>query len=155
MSAFVPFGGALYRVGTNTCVDVPVFVSRPWGAAKTVALEIEAGGQRATTTAMRRSGGQYRVFITTSLRDACGVSEGDEMRLGVRRITELSEPDVPRDLGEALSRSSRHRAHWEALTLRQRRDFVRYLGEAKTRMTRSKRLAAGLERIREKTTRKK
>jgi hypothetical protein len=147
------FTATLYRVGMNYCVDVPPGASRAWRGEKKVPVEIEVAGSCRKTTALRRADGSYRVFLETSLREAAGVSAGEEVTLVLSQSVELSEPVVPADLERALTRSKNNRDAWTALTLRQRRDFVRYLEEAKGADTRKKRLARSLETIRERLRR--
>jgi hypothetical protein len=147
------FTAMLYRVGMNYCVDVAAGAARTWRDEKKVPVEIEVAGSRRKTTALRRADGSYRVFLEASLREAAGVSAGDEVTLSLKKSGELSEAEVPADLERALARSKNNREAWTALTLRQRRDFVRYLEEARGSDTRRRRLDQSLETIREKRRR--
>jgi hypothetical protein len=135
----------------NYCVDGPARVSRGWGPERQIAVRARCADARVETTALRRADGSYRIFVATPLRRAAGAGEGDSIALELERIPELSEPDVPSDLQRALAQSKDDRDAWRALTLRQRRDFARYLGEARGVETRRRRLSDGLERIRRKS----
>lgn len=143
------FTATLYRIGMNYCVDVPPHVSTGWDA-RHVPVQIVVVGLVGRTTAMRRKDGGYRVFVNVSLREMSDLRDGDAIDVRVTPTEELSEPDVPTDLERALAGSKVDRDAWTGLTLRQRRDFVRYLGEAKGAETRQKRLTRGLQTIRKK-----
>ena len=138
------FTATLYRVGMNYCVDVPEHVSSGWDA-RHVPVKINVVGLLGRTTAMRRKDGGYRVFVNVSLREMSDLGAGDDIDVSVTPTAELSEPAVPADLERALARSRKDRDAWMGLTLRQRRDFVRYLEEARGAETRRKRLTRGLE----------
>lgn len=139
----------------NYCVDVPNRVSRALAPERSVPVSLTAGGETAETTALRRAGGGYRVFLSTPLRRAASVSAGDSVSVSLRRLAELQEPETPDDLERALVESPRAKQAWQSLTLRQRRDFLRYLNEARSTPTRMKRLSDGLEKIQEKTERRR
>lgn len=146
------FSATLYKIGMNYCVDIPESVTASW-KDRHVPVKLVVQGLLGTTTALRRKDGGYRVFVNVSLRELSDLEAGSKVNVRVEPTSELSEPEIPEDLERALARRKTNRSAWTALTLRQRRDFVRYLEEAKGTDTRKKRLAQGLETIRRKTRR--
>lgn len=140
------FTATLYRIGMNYCVDIPGSVSAGWDA-RHVPVDIVVMGLMGKTTAMRRKDGGYRVFVNVSLREMSDLEEGDAIDVRVTPTAELSEPEVPPDLERALARSQADRDAWTGLTLRQQRDLVRYLDEAKGADTRREHLVRGLDTI--------
>jgi hypothetical protein len=149
MTRMDEFPATLYKIGMNYCVDVPTDVTSSW-KDRHVPVRLVVEGLVGFTTALRRKDGGYRVFVNVSIRELAGLAEGSEVAVRLEPTSELSEPDVPEDLERALSLSKTDQNAWDALTLRQRRDFVRYLNEAKGADTRKRRLTHGLETIRSK-----
>jgi len=62
-----------------------------------------------------------------------------------RRVRETGEPEVPKDLREALERNQQARVTFEDFPTGQRREYVQWINEAKRPETRAKRLATALE----------
>lgn len=147
------FRATIYKIGMNYCIDIPDRLTSSWNE-RHVPVRLVVEGLIGKTTALRRKGGGYRAFVDLSIREICHLVEGQDITVRLEPTSELPEPDIPEDLERALECQKSDSTAWTALTLRQRRDFVRYLNEAKSSDTRKRRLSQGLETIRARTRRK-
>ena len=85
--------------------------------------------------------------ILKSIRESLGKGAGDTVEVALVRDKAPREVDVPADLSAALEREPGAAAAFEALSYSHRREYVRWVEEAKRPETRQRRIAGTLERL--------
>lgn len=97
---------------------------------------------------LARMGGENLIGFARAAREQAGVSIGSAY--AVRIVADESDRsvEVPEDLAAALSGDAEARAAFEALAYSHRKEFVRWIGEAKREATRAQRVAKTLEMLR-------
>ena len=98
-----------------------------------------------TTVAPMR--GEYLVGLNREVRAAAGVEAGDVVEVLVELDTEPREVDVPEPLASALAADANARAAFDALSFTHRKEYARWITEAKRTETRDRRVAQALERL--------
>ena len=92
-----------------------------------------------------RMGGESLIGLSKAVRAACGVEPGDD--------DAPREVEVPEALATALAGDEEARRAYEALAYTHRKEFARWVGDAKRPETRERRVAETLTMLREGRTR--
>ena len=117
----------------------------------TFPVRVEVAG---TTVALRlaRMGGENLIGFSKAARAEAGVEIGGSYRVVIARDDGERTVDVPDDLASAL-RSGRALTQFEALAYSHRKEYVRWVAEAKRPQTRADRIAKTVEMVRAGQTR--
>jgi len=131
---------------TATGIPVPDEVVAALGSGRRPAVLVTIGGHSYRTT-MAKMGGRFLVPLSAENRTAAGVAAGDDVEVNIEADAAPREVTVPADLDEALTRDSTARTFFDGLAYSHRKEWVRWIEEAKRPETRGTRLAATLEAL--------
>lgn len=102
-------------------------------------------GWRTTVAPMR---GEFLIGLNRNVRAAAGVDAGDAVEVLVELDTNPRTIEVPEALASALSDDRDARALFDALSFTHRKEYARWIAEAKRPETRDRRVTQALERLR-------
>jgi hypothetical protein len=105
---------------------------------------------RTTVTRMR---GEYLLGLSREVRAGAGAEAGDEVEVTLELDTTPREVDVPEDLTIALAGDPQARAAFDGLAYTHRKEYARWIEEAKRQETRARRVGQALEMLRAGKTR--
>ena len=142
------FSAAIYRLGTNYCVNVPAEASRALGTGTHPPVAGEVAGVAFRTRLTPRGGGAYRLFLNGEVRAAAGAGLGDVVEVQLWPDEASRDPALPADLASALDAIPGGREAFEALTEAQREGMVAFLDRARTAETRERYVARVVEEVR-------
>jgi len=100
-----------------------------------------------------RMGGESLLGLNRAVRQEAGVEAGDSVAVRLELDTAPREVDVPEALATALAADDVARAAFEKLAYTHRKEFARWVDEAKRDETRGRRVAKTLEMLRAGETR--
>lgn len=122
------------------------------GGRKTFPVSVAVNG---TTLALRlaRMGGVNLVGLAKAARRQAGVELGETYDVEITADDAPRAVEVPEDLAEALGADAAVRTAFDALAPSHRKEFVRWVTEAKRETTRADRVAKTVEMVREGRTR--
>jgi hypothetical protein len=115
-----------------------------------VAATINGHTWRTTVT---RMGGEFLLGLNKEVRQAAGVEAGDTVDVQIELDTAPREVEVPEALAAALQGDPVAREIYEALAFTHRKEYARWIAEAKKEETRERRVAQALGMLREGRTR--
>ena len=138
--ATVELGGT-----TATGIEIPDAVIESLGSSKRPAVTITINGYTYRTTAARM-GGRFLAPLSAENRAAAGVAAGDDIEVDIALDDTPREVTVPADLAAAFDAESR--AAYDALSYTHRKEWVRWIEEAKKPGTRASRVAKTVEGLR-------
>ena len=104
-------------------------------------------------TSVARMGGEFLVGLNKEVRTGAGVQAGDTVSLELKLDTEPRTVEVPPSLAEALEADPEAKATFEGLAFTHRKEFARWIEEAKREDTRARRVTQALDMIRTGRTR--
>jgi hypothetical protein len=148
------FSAEIYKVGINRCVDVPDRVGKALGSRHYVPVLATVKGKSVRTNLVPRGGGRYRLFLDGAVRKAAGADAGDRVSVTLKPDKASRSEPVPGDVAKALRRTKGARTAFEGLTDNKRREFLRYISNAKRAETRARRIGKGVELLLEMVARK-
>ncbi len=130
---------------TATGLQVPDDVVEALGAGKRPPVVVTVGGYTYRTT-VAPMGGSFWVPLAAEHREAAGVQADEEVEVSVVLDTAPREVGVPEDLAAAFDDAVR--AQFDALAYSHRKEWVRWVEEAKKPETRAARIEKTVESLR-------
>jgi hypothetical protein len=104
-------------------------------------------------TSVTRMGGEFLLGLNRQVREAAGVSVGDEVDVRIELDTAERTVELPDALVAALARDPQAAAAFDRLAFTHRSEFARWIAEAKRDETRERRVGQAMEMIRAGRTR--
>jgi hypothetical protein len=130
---------------TATGMQVPDEVVEGLGAGKRPAVSITVGGHTYRTT-VATMGGRFLVPLSADNRAAAGVAAGDEVDVEIALDTAPRDVPLPDDLRAALDDDAVR--FFDGLAPSHRKEWVRWVEDAKKPETRAVRIAKTAEALR-------
>jgi antitoxin component of MazEF toxin-antitoxin module len=104
-------------------------------------------------TSVARMGGEFLVGLPRDVRQAAGVAAGDQVDVILELDQTPREVEVPPALAAALAGDEPARTAFEGLAFTHRKEYARWVAEAKREETRERRVQQALEMIKAGKTR--
>jgi hypothetical protein len=131
---------------TATGLTVPADVVEALAAGRQPKVLVTIGGHTYRSSIAVR-GGQFLIPLSAENRSAAGVAAGDEVDVEITLDTAPREVEVPADLAAVLAADPEAQRLFDALPFTHRKEYVRWVEEAKKPETRQNRLAKTVERL--------
>ena len=148
MTDAVDFDAALWRPdarGAATFITLPFDVKAIFGRARCpVRVTINDHTWRTTTQVY---GDGYQIVVNADARTAASVEAGDSVRVQVKKDDTVRTTEVPPELAVRLRTDAEAKDAFEALAPSHRREYARWVGEAKLPQTRVRRAEVAMERL--------
>jgi uncharacterized protein YdeI (YjbR/CyaY-like superfamily) len=100
-----------------------------------------------------RMGGETLLGFNKAVREACGVTAGEEIEALIILDDQPPRVELPAPLAAALDADPAARTAFDALAPSHRKEFARWVSEAKRDETRERRIAETLRMVAEGRTR--
>jgi bacteriocin resistance YdeI/OmpD-like protein/uncharacterized protein DUF1905 len=104
-------------------------------------------------TSVARMRGENLLGLSRAVREAASVKAGDTVEVQIELDTSPREVEVPEALTSALAADPEASAAFEALAFTHRKEYARWIAEAKRDDTRGRRVVQALEMLRKGETR--
>jgi hypothetical protein len=104
-------------------------------------------------TTITRMGGEFLLGLNRAVRQEAGVEAGDTVEVALELDTAPREVELPEALIRALARDPDARAAFDRLSFTHRKEYARWIDEARRDETRQRRVVEALKRLREGKTR--
>jgi Bacteriocin-protection, YdeI or OmpD-Associated/Domain of unknown function (DUF1905) len=132
---------------TATGIPVPESVVTALGSGSRPAVRVTVGGHSYRTT-VAPMGGRFFVPLSADNREAAGVAAGEEVDVDIVSDSEPRDINLPADLAAALALDDTAKAFFDGLSYTHRKEWVRWVEEAKKSDTRAARLTRTIESLR-------
>jgi hypothetical protein len=140
------FETTLLLVGNNTGIDVPPAVLEQLGGGKRPLVNVTVNDSYSYRSAVAPMAGRYLISFSSDKRAATGLKGGETITVELTLDTEPRTVEVPADLAEALAASGAREA-FDQLAPSQQKAHVTGVEGAKTAETRSRRVAAVVDKL--------
>jgi len=104
-------------------------------------------------TTVVRMGGEFLLGLSKEVRQGAAAEAGDEVDVTVELDTAPREVEVPEALAAALAADPEAKASFDRMAFTHRKEYARWIADAKQEQTRERRLGQALEMIRAGKTR--
>jgi hypothetical protein len=142
------FEATLEQHGSGTVVVVPFDLKEAFGSGRPP-LRATVNGYTFRTT-LFTMGGRALLGVNREVREAAGVEAGQKVSVELERDDELRTVEVPSDLAAALDAEPALRETFDGLSYTHRKEYVRWIEEAKRKETRTRRVRKSIEMLRER-----
>jgi hypothetical protein len=92
-------------------------------------------------------GGKTYLGLNKEIRDAAGIDVGDEVEVVLDRDDAPREVEIPNELLVAFERDAAAKVAFDKLAFTHRKEYARWIAEAKKEETRERRVAKALEML--------
>jgi Bacteriocin-protection, YdeI or OmpD-Associated/Domain of unknown function (DUF1905) len=99
-------------------------------------------------TSVTRMGGEFLLGLSRTVREAAGVEAGDIVEVKIELDQKPREVELPDALADALADDADARAGFDRLSYTHRKEYARWIEEARREETRQRRVTQALERLR-------
>jgi len=99
-------------------------------------------------TSVARMGGEFLLGLNREVREGAGVQASDEVEVTIELDAAPRDVEVPEALAAALATDPHARAAFERMAFTHRKEYARWIAEAKREETRQRRVHQALEMIR-------
>jgi hypothetical protein len=141
------FEARLEPRGTGNVVELPFDPADAFGR-KRAPVRVRVNGHEFRTT-VAVYGGRAFIGLSREVREGAGVEAGDLVTVEMERDDEPRVVDVPDDLAAALAADPIAHAAFEPLSYTHRREYVRWITEAKREETRRARVEKAVAMLRD------
>jgi Bacteriocin-protection, YdeI or OmpD-Associated/Domain of unknown function (DUF1905) len=124
---------------TATGIQVPDDVVAQLGPGQRPAVRVTIGPHSYRTT-VARMGGMFLVPLSAENRSAAGVAAGDEVDVDIALDDAPRVVEVPADLAAAVAADPSAQGWFDGLSFTHRKEWVRWVDEAKKAETRQARI---------------
>jgi hypothetical protein len=133
--------------GGGAFVTFPYDVEREFGTKGRVPVHACINSIPYTGSLMQCGGPQHMLGVLKSIRAQLGKNLGDPVDVEIWRDEAVRTVELPADFA-ALLKKEKLREVFDALSYTHRREYVRWITEAKKEETRARRLAQSIEMLR-------
>ncbi|MBU4187565.1 MAG: YdeI/OmpD-associated family protein [Propionicimonas sp.] len=122
------------------------------GGAKAFPVAVSVAGN-VLSLRLARMGGENLIGLNKAVRAEAGLELGQTVAVELAADTVVRTVEVPADLAAALAADAVAAAGFEKLAYSHRKEYVRWVTEAKREQTRTERIAKTVEQVRQGLTR--
>ena len=132
--------------GGGAFVEVPFDVEKAFGSKRPkVKAMIEGVSYRGLL--VRMGGPNHMLIILKGIREQIGKTFGDEIQVSVESDMEERLIEIPKDLMKELKKDQEAKAFFDKLSYTHRKEYVRWVEEAKKEETRRNRVMKTIEML--------
>lgn len=147
-TATIRFEAAVCAIDDATILRLPEKASRSLPSRGQVAVRGSMNGFAFETVVEPDGMKGHWIRLDQRLREAAGVSAGDTVTVAIEVAPEWPEPDVPPDLGAALSDAPDEiRDMWQDITPMARWEWVRWVNATANPATRERRVEVTISKM--------
>ncbi|MBV9208052.1 MAG: DUF1905 domain-containing protein [Actinobacteria bacterium] len=99
-------------------------------------------------TSVARMGGEFLLGLNREVRQGAGVQAGDEVDVTIELDSAPRDVEVPEALAAALAADPQAKAAFDGMAFTHRKEYARWVSEAKREQTRQRRVQQALEMLR-------
>ena len=140
---------ATIELGGKTATGIPVpdevVAALAAGRRPAVRVTVAAHTYRTTIASM---GGRFMIPLSAEHRADAGVAAGDEVEVHIESDTAVRDVTLPSDVAEALCEDGSAQSFFESLAYTHRKEWIRWIEEAKKPDTRANRIETTVEALR-------
>lgn len=134
-------------------VEFPYDAEKEFGTKSRVKVKAAFDGFEYRGSLVKMGQPRHWIGLNKEVRTAIGKKPGDKVSVTIQQDTEERIVDVPGDLTAALAKHPDIRAIFSALSYTHRKEYVRWITEAKKDETRKARIQKTIEMLRAKKNR--
>lgn len=133
---------------TAAGIVVPDEFVESLGGGRRPAVRVGVAGY-SFRTSIGSMGGLFMLPVTNETRERSGLKVGETVDFEIELDTEPREVELPEALASALAADAAARSAFDTLSFTHRKEYARWIAEAKRQETRDRRVTQALEQLRQ------
>ena len=142
------FTAKIEEIKGSPCIFFPYDVEAEFGTRGRVPVKVTFDGVPYTGSMIKYGAPQHMLPILNAIRDKIGKETGDTVEITLVKDESERTVETPEDF-EKLLKKEKLQAVFEKLSYSHRKEYVRWITEAKKEETRQRRLAKAMEMLRD------
>src|SRR4051812_38417300 len=134
------------KAGDRPLVEIPFDVRAAFGSARPKVKATVNGVELRTTVAVY--GGRSYVGFRKEIQSAAGIAIGDRILVQLEADVAAREVEIPEDLARAFAADRAAKKLFDALAYTHKKEYAKWIAEAKRPETRERRVARTVEMLR-------
>ncbi len=130
-----------------TFLNVPFDVQQAFGSKGRVSVKGTINGFAYRSSLFPNGDGTHALMVNKEMQKGAGPGPGDTVHVEMDADTEPREVEVPDDLAKVLVKNRAAKAAFEKLAPSHRKEYVRWIEDAKKPETRARRLQQAVEKL--------
>lgn len=135
--------------GGGAFVEIPFDVEKVFGS-KRPKIKADIEGVQYRGLLVRMGGEAHLLLILKSIREQIGKTFGDTIKVTVELDSEPRVVEIPEDLLKELRKNKEASSFFEGLSFTHRREYVKWIEEAKKPETRATRILKTVDMLKKK-----
>lgn len=128
-------------------VSIPFDVEKTYGTKGQVKVKALFDGVPYRGILANMGTGCHVILVRKDIRTAIGKNVGDTIRVEIETDAEERIVEIPEPLANLLAKNRKASSFFDSLSYTNRKEYARWISEAKKEETRTKRLEATLEKL--------
>ncbi len=133
------------------CLNLPKYASGKLGSRGRVPITGSINGFPIRTSAFPVAGRTHMILVNKDMQQGANVGAGDRVNVVIEVDTKPRTVKVPADVKKALARSPAAKAAFEKLSYTHRKEYVRWIEDAKKDETRARRIQKAVATLSRRT----
>ena len=142
------FKAKIEEIKGNPCIFFPYDVEAEFGTRGRVPVKVTYDGVPYTGSMIKYGAPQHMLPILNAIRNQIGKNIGDTIEVTITKDEAERTVETPEDFAKLLKKE-KLQAFFEKLSYTHRREYVRWITEAKKEETRQRRLTKAVEMLRD------
>ena len=131
-------------------IEFPYDVEKEFGTKGQVKVFVTFDGYEYRGSLAKMGHHCHRLGLTKQVRAAIGKNPGDTVHIVLKKDEAPRVIEIPDDFGKLLDLNPKAKNYFEGLSYTHRKEYVRWITEAKKAETRERRLQKAIEMLQEK-----
>lgn len=148
MNKKLEFNGPLVSAGGGgVFVEVPFNVQEVFGMKGLIPITASIDGEPYSGSLANMGTGCHILIVLKAIREKIGKQVGDSVHVILERDTKERAVDVPQALVQLLDGNAQAKTFFDGLSYSNKKEYARWINEAKREETRQNRLTLTLEKL--------
>jgi hypothetical protein len=139
----------IFGDGGGAWVEVPAKIMEAYGTKGRVPVKALIDGEPYRGSLAKMGGACHQLGVLKAIREKIGKGEGDMVHVVLERDTEERTVDVPDDFQKAMNKNKAAKTTFEKFAYSHKKEYVRWIEEAKKAETRAARIEKAIVMIAE------
>ncbi len=146
----IRFTAKLVRSEGWLCINMPKAASKKLGSIARVPVVGKINGFPIRTSAFPVAGETHMILVNKEMQRGANVGSGDTVAVSIEVDTQKRTVSIPKDLAKAMAKKPAVKAAFEKLSYSHRKEYVRWIDDAKKEETRARRIEKAVSMMSEK-----
>ena len=145
----INFESELIKIGNVNLINIPLDSSKKLPSRGMTLVNATINNYEFTAALEPDGNKSHWIRVDNKLQEATNLKVGNKVKVSIEPSKDWPEPNIPKDLSEALKKDNQARELWDKITPMARWDWIRWIGSTKQAETRKRRIEVACSKLRQ------